>query len=313
MHKRVTVIGLSGQSIFIGVDRFPRIGETVSSTDVLIECGGKGFNQAITLARFGVDTAFISVVGDDEYGRECRKVMADAGVKTHFVQKPYGTSFAVIHRDKRGDNVVTVYKGVSGFITAADIENARELIVKSDFLLLQLELPIETVYAAVDIAEKHGVQAILNPAPAAQLNDDLLRRFCLITPNEIEARVLLKYDEDKELSPSELAREFFKKGIHRFIITMGNKGALVGENGTATMIHAIEVEAVDTTGAGDVFNGALTAMLAKGYCLLDAAKFAVNASAISVTKKGVFDSIPTFEITEKNYVEPFCEKFKIDL
>jgi len=282
--SKITVIGLSGESIFLNVDHFNKKGETVKSNSFHTEPGGKGYNQALALKRLGADVNFITFVGDDIYNASTIKGLKDEEIESYIIKKDGNTAVAVIVTDKTGENNVTVYRGVNDLITFNDIAPYCNVIDQSEFLLLQLEMNIETCYEIIKYAYSKGVKVILNPAPAVKLDKEILKYLYLITPNEHEIKVI---------SDSE------NIGIERLVVTLGSKGSIVYENGNKTIIPSIKVEAVDTTGAGDIYNASLVKCLAEGKSLIDACKYASIVSGLSVTKKGVVNSIPSIDEIKK--------------
>ncbi len=289
---KITVLGLLGNSVFLSVPNFHRPGETVRAEGMYCEPGGKGSNQAVAAARLGAETAFISCMGDDQVRRECMAFMENEGIKcfTETTDKA-NSPYAAILTDPEGENQVTVYRGSADFISPEFIRSCEETIAESDILLLNNECPYEANLAALDIAEKYNIPAILNPAPYACLPLDYFRRFYLITPNRHEALSLLGMDE--AASPEEIIRAFNDRGFDRAVVTMGAEGAAGFEGDRMYLCPAIKSAAVDTTGAGDCFNGALAVSIAQGKTLPEAMETAVNASAISVRKKFVMPSLPT--------------------
>ena len=288
---KITVMGLYGASIFMGVERFPKKGETVISREYLTEPGGKGFNQAVALARLGASVCFITAVGEDAFGKLCGDYLKAEGITDHFIKqcsKP--TASASIIFDSQGTSRVIVFPGASQSLTCDDILKARSSIAQSEFLLLQNELSLETLYTAVDLARELGVRVILNPAPSGEFEPHLFQQVYALTPNEGEAAALAGMEVGA--SPVELAGRIHSLGARRVIITLGERGVLVSDGGRITRIEAMAVRAVDTTGAGDTFNGALTFALARGFELRAAARYAVVASGLAVTRRGVMAAIP---------------------
>ena len=274
---KISVIGICGNSIFMNVDHFHKKGETVAAAGVYEEIGGKGINQAIACAKMGADVSFLAAVGDDQSGRECQRIAKEYGVNGVFaVKKDKKTTFAVILTDKYGENQVTGFRDAQ--LTVNDVKAFENEIANSDILLLQNEVPEEVNETAVELAKKHKVRIILNPAPMREIPDSIAESIFAVTPNE---------QESKEIDASR-----FKNCI----TTLGNKGCDI--NG-AIKLDALKVKAVNTTGAGDTFNGVLAVLTAEGMPLEKACKYAVCASGISVTRRGVLDAIPTREEIER--------------
>ncbi|MCK9537175.1 MAG: ribokinase [Bacilli bacterium] len=287
---RIVVIGLSGQSAFMKVDHFHNRGETLKATRIYFEPGGKGYNQAVSASRLGGEVYFISAIGNDDYGRLCEERLLREGVIPCLIKKEdTNTAFAVILTDKNGENQVTVYRGASDMLSASDIEKYESIISTAGVLLIQLETPIAVNKKAVEIADKYKILTILNPAPPYDFNFGMISENTILTPNEFETRTIFGLQSSDELSTINALIQERKKG--KFIVTAGRKGCLVYDNNIVS-IPAIKVKVSDTTGAGDVFNGALAVAIASGDTLIEASKFAVIASGLSVTKNYVLNSIP---------------------
>lgn len=274
---KISVIGICGNSIFMNVDHFHEKGETLIANSVYEEIGGKGINQAVACAKMGVDVSFLGAIGDDRDGEKCKQTAKEYGVNGFFaVKKGRNTTFAVILIDKNGENQVTGYR--SAELCADDVLSFEEEIANSDILLLQQEVPEEVNEIAIDIAKKHNVKVVLNPAPIRPISEKIAKSLFAVTPNE---------QEKKAIETGRFAN---------CITTLGSKGCDI--NGE-TFIKAIDVNSVDTTGAGDTFNGVLAVLIAEGKDLKTACKYAVLASGLSVTKNGVLNSIPTREEIER--------------
>lgn len=273
---KISVIGICGKSSFYSVDHFHKEGETLSADSLFEELGGKGVNQAIAAARLGGEVSFLAATGDDPEYALSLELLEKEGIKSHLaVKKGRRTPSAVILTDKNGSNRVTVFKDAE--LEVSDVESFREEIETSDILLLQNEVPDDVNIKAIEIAAEKGVKVILNPAPARKLSKVYREKVFLITPNEQEA---------EEIEASE-----FKNSV----ITLGGEGCAVGDE----RIASLGLTPVDTTGAGDTFNGALALALAEGKSLTDASRLAIIASGISVTKKGVLSAIPYKKDIEK--------------
>ncbi len=264
--KRVTVIGIVGNSVFLPVEKFHTGGETVEATDAHFEYGGKGFNQAVAAARFGAQVEFIAAVGTDGY-EGIRAFLQKEGITPHLVQKDTPTAFAAIVTDKTGANRVTVFQGAQ--LTPDDVASFRESVESCDILLLNNEVA-ESVNAAA-LALTKGAKVILNPAPYRPTDRAILDRVSVFTPNEHEAEGL--------------------DSCENVVQTMGAQGCFLKASGE--MVPACKVKAVDTTGAGDTFNGILAACLAENMPMQQAVAYAVKGSGISVTRKGAVSSIPS--------------------
>jgi len=275
--SKIAVIGICGNSVFMEVDRFPCGGETLSAKSMYSEMGGKGMNQAIAAARMGAEVSFLAAVGDDEAAKECARVLRKENIHAHLqIKKEKQTTTAYIVTDCNGENCVTVYCDAE--LTEEDVFGFETAIAESDFLLLQQEVPAKVNKAAIRLAVKHGVRVILNPAPIRKIDDEDLALVWLVTPNEGEKRALHGLQ------------------VRNCITTLGRLGCCI--NG-AHHIPARSVKAVDTTGAGDTFNGVLAVCLAEGMDLIEAAEYAVAASGLSVTRPHVLQAIPTRQEIER--------------
>ena len=274
---KISVIGICGNSIFMYADHFHENGETLIADSVFEEIGGKGINQAVAATRMGAEVSFLCAIGDDANGEKSIAAAKENGINAHFkIKKGKATPFAFILTDKNGENRVTEYK--SAELTIEDVISFEEEIAKSDILLVQQEVPSSVNEKAVEIADKYGVKVILNPAPIREIPDKVAEKVYMVTPNEQEMQAI---------------------DIKRFkncITTLGKKGCLI--NGEET-VSGIEVNAIDTTGAGDTFNGTLAVCIAEGMSLRDASKYAVTASGISVGRKYVLNAIPYREEIER--------------
>jgi len=267
--SHVAVIGLAGNSAFLSVDHFHQGGETIQAKAVHFEPGGKGFNAAVAAKRYGAAVSFLTAVGT-EGAESIEQFLKNEGISATLVKKESGTAFATILTDNEGRNHVTVFQGAT--LTPEDVDGFAKQIAKADVLLLNNEVPEAVNLRAVQIAKAHGIPVILNPAPARPLDPYLLDNVTLFTPNEHESAGL---DEKQNV-----------------IVTLGKKGCRI--RSLDLTLPAINIApVVDTTGAGDTFNGVLAATLAEGMELYDAVKTANLASSVEVTRKGVMPSIPT--------------------
>ena len=298
MEKTVKlgVIGLSGQSAFFEVDHFHEPGETLSADSLFMEPGGKGYNQAVAASRLGAEVLYMTCLGRDDFGRQCLDRLGKEGVSTMVKWSDKATAFATILTDAAGDNQITVYPGASGDLSYQDVMDAEEALASCDMLLMQLECPIETVEAALDIAEKHNIPTILNTAPARELPLALLRRFSLLIPNRHEAATLLGLPEHTTVDF--VAEAMQTADMPPAVITLGGDGAMLVTKNRIQRLASKNVLAQDTTGAGDTFCAALVTRLAAGARIEEAAAFANIAASISVRHSHVLDGLPTLEDVE---------------
>ncbi|WP_116216070.1 ribokinase [Streptomyces olivoreticuli] len=291
----VLVVGSANADLTVRVDRRPGAGETALGTDLVESAGGKGANQAAAAARLGVRTALLAKVGDDAHGELLLAAQRAAGTELRYVlvEKGARTGTAMIVVDPDGDNSIVVSPGANALLSPAEVAASREVIAASAVVSLQLEIPYGTVREVVRVARETGTRVVLNPSPAPEeLDPELLAAADPLIVNKHEGRRLTQLHCG---GPAEWARALRTAGARSVVITLGERGALVLEAGAAEPVRlpGIEVEAVDTTGAGDAFTGALAGRLAAGASLVEAARFAVRVGAAAVTKPGAQPSYPT--------------------
>ena len=293
MGKKILVIGSSNTDMTIKSPRLPAPGETILGGVFHMGPGGKGANQAVAAKRLGGDVTFICKVGRDIFGENAVKGYQKEGIDTtHTLYSDEASGTALILVDDSGENCIAVAPGANGDLSPSDIDSVAEVIKNADFLILQLEIPVESVLKAAKIAHEAGVYVILNPAPACKLPKELFKYISLITPNQTESALMTGIDVKDEASRNEAIAAFRKMGVEDVIVTLGSKGSLVCKGNTQTLIEAQKVKAVDATAAGDTFCGAVCVALSEGKTLEDAARFATKASALTVQKMGAQDSIP---------------------
>ena len=292
--NRIAVIGSSNTDMVIKTSKLPIPGETILGGKFFMNPGGKGANQAVAAARLGGKVSFIAKTGDDVFGKQARQIFENENINTDYLVTDPGhpSGVALITVDAKGENCIVVAPGSNGYLSQGDIELAREEILRSDIVLMQLEIPLETVVYAANLAFDAGKKVILNPAPAAQITDELLSKLYLITPNETEAELISGIPVKDIESATLAARNLFGRGVKVVIITLGSKGALLYTGDEAKLIPSPKVEAIDTTAAGDVFNGAIAVAISEGLELEKAVEFACKAAAISVTRMGAQASAP---------------------
>lgn len=292
--NRITVIGSSNTDMVIKTSKLPLPGETILGGKFFMNPGGKGANQAVAAARLGGKVSFIAKTGDDIFGKQARQIFECEDINTNYLVMDHGhpSGVALITVDAKGENCIVVAPGSNSYLDKGDIDLAREEILRSDIVMMQLEIPIETVVYAANIAYEAGKKVILNPAPAAQISDELLSRLYLITPNESEAELISGIPVTDIESAKLAARNLFDRGVKVVIITLGSKGALLYTGEKVKLIPSPKVEAIDTTAAGDVFNGAIAVAISEGFELEKAVEFACKAAAISVTRMGAQASAP---------------------
>ena len=293
-HNRITVIGSTNTDMVIKTSKLPLPGETILGGDFLTNPGGKGANQAVAAARLNGNVTLIAKTGEDLFGLQTKELFLSEKLNSEFLfsdpDSPSG--IALITVDELGENCIVVAPGANARLTPADIDKAKSAILESEILLMQLEIPLETVHYAATIAFDAGKKVILNPAPAQPLPDELLKKLYLISPNETEAELLTGITVTNLPSAEKAARVLLKKGVQTVVITLGSKGALLVTDTQCRLIPAFPVQPVDTTAAGDCFNGALAVAIAEGASLEKAIAFACKAASISVTRMGAQASAP---------------------
>jgi ribokinase len=300
--KKIVVVGSSNTDLIIKVPEIPRPGETLLGGEFMTFPGGKGANQAVAAARAGGEVVFIASVGDDSYGQEAIKGYKLDNINTEEIKvcKGVPSGIAMITISGKGENAITVASGANAMLSPMDLEESEEPFLEAEYMLIQLETPIETVQKAVELCNVFNTRVILNPAPAAELSDEILKGVSIITPNETEAERLTGIMVKDETSASEAADLLHKRGVETVIITMGASGAYLSDrlSGSRKIVPGFSVVAMDTTAAGDVFNGQLAVSLAEGRQLEVAILEAHAAAALSVQKLGAQSSIPRKEETE---------------
>jgi ribokinase len=301
MTARVAVAGSLNVDLVVRTPRIPEPGETIIGSDFHRVPGGKGANQAVAAARLGADVAMVGRVGQDSFAGQLRENMSRMGVDlTHVKEDPdAATGVALIVVDDAGQNSIVVASGANAHFSPEDVEEAEETLANADVLLLQLESPLETVRRAAEIAEAHGVRVILNPAPAQELPRSLLTLVDVLIPNESEAALLTGRSVESEEEARAAAQELLRLGVETVIITLGKRGALLAQDGSAARIPSFEVVAVDTTAAGDAFVGSFAVALAEGKMLREAVRWGNAAGALAATKMGAQPSLPTREALER--------------
>jgi len=299
MSPKILVVGSANTDFIVQVPQIPVKGETVLGGVFHTAKGGKGANQAVAAARLGADVTLIARLGTDNLGNEAVAAYREEGVCTDFIARDAETpsGVALILVSKTGENIIAVAPGANDELSPQDVFQAESAIKEADCLLVQLEIPMETVLAAATVASRHKVRVILNPAPASKIPPELFRVVDILTPNEKEAVGMLgdSYPPDNTNLLSNLER---KTGVKDIIVTLGEKGACVYSNGQETQVSAFQVTPIDTTACGDAFNGALAVALGRGQSLLQAVRYANAAGAIAATKLGAQPSLPTVKEVE---------------
>lgn len=277
--RKIAVIGIAGESVFLSVDQFGKTGETTVANSFHCELGGKGFNQAVAVSKYGLEVSFLGAAYSNDVKR-FSEISEQFGIKPFFVGKSERSPYAVITTDSTGDNRVCVYRGAR--LEASDVDVFAQEIISSDILLINNETPVSVNKRAVEIAKANGVRVVLNPAPSCVHDKDYLNNIDLFTPNEHETDTLEEYQN--------------------VIVTLGKEGCFF--RASSETFPAVDVApVVDTTGAGDTFNGVLCACIANGDSIQTACRTANVAAAIKVSRKYILESIPS-----KKEIDEFMEK-----
>jgi ribokinase len=293
--KSIVVIGSSNTDMIIRLARIPKPGETLLGGDFSSAAGGKGANQAVGAARAGGKVTFIARVGTDIFGTEAIAGFKKDGINvSHVIRDASAPSgVALIFVAKGGENSIAVAGGANAKLSTSDVKKASKAISSAAVLVAQLETPLPTVQAAAEIAAKAGVRFILNPAPARPLPGSLLKKVSILTPNETEAELLTGIKVSGPTDAKKAAEKLRAKGVETVIITLGSRGAFIADASGGTLVPGFKVKAIDTTAAGDTFNGSLAVALAEGKSMMEAVRFANAAAAISVTRLGAQPSAPS--------------------
>jgi ribokinase len=298
--SKIVVVGSSNTDMVIKCEHLPAPGETILGGEFLMNPGGKGANQAVAAAKLGGEVVLVAKVGDDIFGHEAVTSFDKVGINTDFIvvdaQQPSGV--ATIMVDAKGENCIAVAPGSNNSLSPADVDCAMAKIDTADVLLMQLETPMDTIEYVASLGNEKGKLVILNPAPAQVFSDGMLAKLDVITPNETEAEILTGIKVANITDAEKASKVLRDKGVDTVIITMGSLGAFVLSESFTGLIPTRKVEAVDTTAAGDTFNGALAVAMAKGLAIEEAVAFSNKAAAISVTRLGAQASAPRLDELE---------------
>ncbi|MEJ2701855.1 MAG: ribokinase [Sedimentisphaerales bacterium] len=305
---KIVVVGSSNMDLVVKAPRIPVAGETILGEDFFMTPGGKGANQAVAAARLDAEVYLVAKLGNDIFAEQSLTNFEKVSIRTAYVTRtgeaPSGV--ALITVDPAGENVIVVARGANGTLSAEDVEKAQPAIASSGALVAQLEVPLEAIESAAQLAHDSGVPFILDPAPARQLRPELLAMVDVLTPNETEAQILTGVKVTDEDSARSAAGKLLACGVRAVVLTMGAKGFLLAAGEDAEFVPAMKVDAVDTTAAGDAFTGALAVGLAGGEALRDAALFANHVAALSVMKMGAQSSMPDAEQVESFIKRKVC-------
>ena len=292
--KKIIVIGSSNVDMVVRTSHLPAPGETILGGEFFMNQGGKGANQAVAIKRLGGNLIFMAKLGNDVLGRQSVGYFKKEGIDTRYIalDEDSASGVALISVDDHAENSIVVASGANMLLNEQDVDKMLEEMCEGDILLMQLEIPLQTVEYAARKAFGKGVKVVLNPAPARSLPKELFRHLYMVTPNRIEAEMLTGIKIANDADVEKVAEEICAMGVKNVIITLGSKGCLIREEGVSYRIDAFKVEPVDTTAAGDTFNGALCVGVSEGMDLKQAAVMASKASSIAVTRMGAQSSIP---------------------
>ncbi len=292
--KKIVVVGSCNTDMVIKADRLPVPGETILGGTFFMNPGGKGANQAVSASRMGGNVTLISKTGNDVFGKQSVMLYTTEKIKTDYIfsDSKHPSGVALITVDSNGENCIVVASGANAYLSPADINKASAEIESSDLVLMQLEIPIETVEYVAELAHSRGIRVILNPAPARSLSDSLLKNLYMIVPNSSEAEILSGIRVTDSATARQAADIISARGVDIVVVTLGSQGALIKEYDEYHFVEACKVEAVDTTAAGDTFCGSVCVGLSEGKTILESVKLAAKAAAITVTRMGAQNSIP---------------------
>ena len=294
MSKKIVIVGSTNMDMVVTSMHIPVPGETVLADSFFMNPGGKGANQAVAVSRLGGTISFITKVGNDIFGKQFIQLFNEESINTQFIledtELPSGV--ALITVDKLGENSIVVAPGANSKLLPDDLQASLKEIATADLVLMQLEIPIETVNYVAEYAAARHIRVILDPAPAMELKSELLKRIDIVTPNQTEAEILSGIKVTDIESAGHAAKRIHELGVKNVVITMGALGALVYQEGESCFVPSEKVNPIDSTAAGDVFNAGLAVALSEGKSLKKSVEFASVAAAISVTRMGAQSSIP---------------------
>ena len=301
--EKVLVIGSYNVGLTVVGPRIPKPGETIMGTDFDMGPGGKGSNQAITVARLGGSVYFLAKIGGDMFGKDAIALFEREGISTKYVtvDETTHTGAGIIFVDENGQNAIGVAPGANYRLSVDDLRKCSGLFEQCSILLTQLEIPLSVVYEAISMADSVGATVILNPAPAQKIESRLLSTIDILTPNETEAETLTGIAVSDKESAIKAGKSLLSQGVNSVIVTLGDDGAVLVSGEREEFFSSYEVDALDTTGAGDAFNGGLAYGLAIGKSLEESIDFASKVAALSVTKVGVVPGLPVMQDVEKHF------------
>jgi|SRR5690554_4478150 len=274
--------------LITNINKMPRLGETIEAPDFDLGFGGKGANQAVAAAKLGSDVVMVSKVGDKLFGKEVIKNFESYCIDTEYVSvvKDTTSGVAPIFVDENGNNRILIIKGANSYLKPADVEKAKDKMLDSDLILLQLEISLETVYYCIDFGAENNIPVILNPAPATELDYNYIKRTAIIVPNETELETITKMPVDTLENIKEAAKLLLNKGIKKIIVTLGEKGSLLVSKDITKLVPAIKVKTKDTTGAGDAFIGSFATFYSETGNIIKAMELANKYAALSTLNTG---------------------------
>lgn len=293
---RITVVGSYATGLTMKVERMPNTGETLLGTGYRVDYGGKGSNQAVACARLGAEVSFVASIGTDPFSEMALGLYRDEGIDITHVKRtteaPTGVGFIIVEAAS-GNNCITIDPGANELLTADRVSQCKAAFHSPAVVLTQLEIPVPSAEAALRCGRERGAITILNPAPVRPLPPSTLQLVDVLTPNQSEARVLAGLGPDADVEPEKVARDLIRRGVRQVVLTLGESGALIVTASSSTRVPALDMVAVDSTGAGDAFNAGLAIALASGADLKAAVQFAVVTGGLAVTKEGVIPSLPS--------------------
>lgn len=303
----VTVVGSFAVGMTIRTGQIPVWGETLRGSDFDMGPGGKGSNQAVGTARLGTDSYFVGIIGQDKLAEIATDLYAREGVNTRFLTRteamPTGVGFIILN--EQGDNFIILDMGANNLMDGAFVDTIEDQIARSDIVMSVLEIPVEAAARAMEIGKKHGVRTLLNPAPAAPLDDSMFKYIDILTPNESELRILMGLAPDDPTPTVELARDLKGRGVQTIVVTMGDQGALILTDDEPLIVPPVATTVVDTTGAGDAFNSGLAVGISEGLDLVTSVKLGNCAGAFACRTLGVIPSLANRAQLDEMFAQTF--------
>ena len=299
MNKKITVIGSLNYDVILKIPRLPFKGETLTANGAAFSAGGKGANQAVQAAKLKTPTYMVGCVGTDASADFLVNTAKEYGVNVDYIRKVPGSSgMGVINAVEDGSVYACIVRGANFEVTKEDVDNAMPILKESGVCILQNEIPVEIIAYAIDKAKEAGCIVVLNAAPAIELPEECLSKVDILVVNEVEAEFYCHEKIDSVEKAKTEIKKMAEKYNNNVIFTLGKDGAVAYENGTIEFIPAMKVDAIETTGAGDSYIGAVSHAIIEGKSLIEACKFATKCSAITVCRMGAQPSMPTLEDVE---------------